>query len=179
MGLGRESTHRAGRAALWLGAALLLAYAPAFGAPSTGASKHTLYTSRELWATIDVCNPPDQANVIGIRGSMPSDSHPKDAMYMRFVVQIMEPTTRNWTNLGKNADSGWAAVGSSKSARQSGRSFELVPKSTSATLRGLVEFQWRRGRRIVYQSSRITVAGHESLAGADPKDYSQATCTIG
>ncbi len=164
-----------------LAAALVLAGASTVMPVALASSpkKHPLYASRELWATIDVCNPQRQPNVIGIRGSMPSDGHSADAMYMRFIVQVLNPTTHAWMALGKDADSGFVAVGSSRSARQAGRSFVLVPTSTSSTLSGLVEFQWRRGNRVLYRSSRFTSAGHKSLAGADPPDYSQATCTIG
>jgi len=156
--------------------------------PSTGASgasgesskTHSLYQSRQLWATIDVCGPKDQANTIGIRGSMPSDGHEKDAMYMRFIVQSLDTATKQWADLGKNADSGFVVVGSAKSIRQAGRSFELVPASGSppATLRGVVDFQWRRGKTIVGSTSRITSTEHKSLAGADPEGYSAATCSL-
>jgi hypothetical protein len=151
--------------------------------PSAGASvakTRSLYQSRQLWATIDVCAPKDQANTIGIRGSMPSDGHEKDAMYMRFIVQSLDTATKQWADLGKNADSGFVAVGSAKSIRQAGRSFELVPASGSppATLRGVVDFQWRRGKTIVGSASRITSAEHKSLAGADPEGYSAATCSL-
>ncbi len=40
-------------------------------------SQHSLLHSRELWATVDVCNPKDQPNTVGIRGSMPGDGMPK------------------------------------------------------------------------------------------------------
>jgi hypothetical protein len=160
----------------------------ALTAPSAGASEaaskpsktHSLYQSRELWATIDVCGPKDQASTIGIRGSMPSDGHEKDAMYMRFIVQSLDTATKQWADLGKNADSGFVAVGTAKSIRQAGRSFELVPASGSppATLRGVVDFQWRRGKTIVGATSRITSAEHKSLAGADPEGYSAATCSL-
>jgi hypothetical protein len=47
------------------------------------------------------------------------------------------------------------------------------------TLRGLVEFQWRRGRAVLQSTRRPTTAGHVSLAGADPRGFSAATCQIG
>jgi hypothetical protein len=141
---------------------------------------HALYQSRDLWATLNVCGPKDQPNTIGIRGSMPSDGHEKDVMYMRFIVQSLDATTKQWTDLGKNADSGFVAVGSAKSIRQAGRSFELVPASGGppAMLRGVVDFQWRRGNAIVGSVSRVTSTEHKSLAGADPEGYSAATCSL-
>jgi hypothetical protein len=181
---GRTAFRRRGviamaAAASWLALAAPISFADA--ASEKPAKTHLLYQSHELWATLDVCGPKDQPNTIGIRGSMPSDGHEKDTMYMRFIVQSLDTTTKHWIDLGKNADSGFVAVGSAKSIRQAGRSFELVPASgaPAAMLRGVVDFQWRRGNTVVAAVSRTTSAEHKSLAGADPEGYSAATCSIG
>jgi hypothetical protein len=137
-----------------------------------------LLQSHELWATVDVCNAPHQPHTIGIRGSMPSDGHPRDLMYMRFEVQYLDTSTHAWVNLGKSADSGFVRIGSAASTRQAGRTFEFKPTAVSYTLRGFVEFQWRRTGRTVHAASRPTTAGHTSLAGAEPKGFSAATCAL-
>jgi hypothetical protein len=134
--------------------------------------------SRELWATVDACNPPSHPRTIGVRGSMPGDGHPRDVMYMRFLVQNLDPSTHAWVNVGASADSGFVRIGSAASTRQAGRTFEFKPTVTPYTLRGLVEFQWRRGARTVLTASRPTTARHTSLAGAEPKGFSAATCTL-
>jgi hypothetical protein len=154
---------------------LLLAVA---GALTSGPSP---YRSPQLWATVDVCNAPDQPNTIGIRGSMPSDGHSHDAMYMRFRVQYLDAATHKWVDLPKGADSGYVPVGTADATRQAGRSFQLVPSAgrSAFMLRGAVSFQWRRGVHVVYAISRPTTAGHKSLAGADPAGFSAAGCTIG
>jgi hypothetical protein len=141
---------------------------------------HSLLQSRELWATVDICNAPDQADTVGIRGSMPGDGHPKDVMLMRFRVQYLDVTTHKWVDLAEGADSGFVAVGSAKAARQAGRSFQFVSKANSPafTLRGVVSFQWRRGTRVVHVASRTTTAGHKSLAGADPAGFNAASCSL-
>ncbi len=151
---------------------LLVALAPA--------SAHSPLHSRELWATVDVCNPKDQPNTIGIRGSMPGDGHPKDVMYMRFRVQYLDATTKKWLNLSQGADSGLTKVGSAQLARQAGRSFQFAPTSgqSTFTLRGDVVFQWRHGTTVRQTTTVPTTAGHKSLAGADPRGYSAATCTL-
>ena len=46
-------------------------------------------------------------------------------------------------------------------------------------MRGIVDYQWRRGRVVLQTAERTTTAGHRSLAGADPAGYSAATCLIG
>jgi len=148
------------------------------GKPST--LERALLHSHELWATIDVCNPADQPNTVGIRGSMPGDGHAHDKMYMSFRLQYMNASSQ-WVNLASGASSGFVAVGSGASARQGGTSFELKPVAgkPAVTLRGVVDFEWRQGKKVEVSGTEPTSAGHKSLAGADPADYSAATCVIG
>ena len=166
----------------------LLASLAAVGAialtPTPNASGHSLYASRQLWATVDACNPKDHPNTIGIRGSMPSDGHPRDAMFMRFRLQYVGGPAHKWVDLPKgtgsqSADSGFLPVVAAGPTRESGRNFQLVPTPGTFKLRGVVSFQWRRGARVVHTATRPTTAGHKSLAGADPAGFSAATCTIG
>jgi hypothetical protein len=147
-------------------------------ATTGGKLEKALYSSRLLWATVDVCNPKDKPDTIGIRGSMPSDGHKGDTLYMRFRVQYEEASSKQWLYVAKNADSGFQLVHSAGAASQAGRNFQLVPAAGAFTLRGVVSFQWRRGARVVYATTRVTTAHHESLAGADPSGFSTATCTI-
>lgn len=146
-------------------------------APSTG---HSLTQSRELWATVDVCNPKDQPNTIGIRGSMPGNGHATEAMYMRFRVQYLNTATNKWLDLTQGADSGFLKVGSSALTRQAGRSFQFAPPNgkSAFTLRGYVIFQWRKGTTVLTTATRPTSSGHTSLAGADPHGFSAATCVL-
>jgi hypothetical protein len=162
----------------------LATLAPSKTAPTkahkTSTLERTLLHSHELWATIDVCNPADQPSTVGIRGSMPGDSHPHDRMYMSFRLQYLS-AAKSWVNLASGASSGFVAVGSGASPRQGGTSFELKPVAgkPAVTLRGVVDFQWRRDKTILVSGAEPTAAGHLSLAGADPANYSAATCVIG
>ena len=165
-----------------LPAAMLAAGASASTKPESRTGRaHQLLQSRELWATVDVCNPKDQPNTIGIRGSMPGDGDSKDTMYMRFRVQYFDETNRQWLNLSSGADSGFLRVGSSEATRQAGRSFQFAPSASSGpfTLRGTVIFQWRKGATVLVETTRPTTAGHTSLAGADPHGFSAASCKLG
>jgi hypothetical protein len=170
------------------GLAALAALACALGAnAAAGARSHAraaaapaaLRRSLNLWATIDVCSPGDQPDTVGIRGSMPGDKAAGDDIYMRFRLQYAGANGRTWLNLA--GSSGFIRVGSAKAARQDGWSFLLTPVSgrPATTLRGVVTFQWRRGATVLAAISRATTAGHESLAGGDPPNYSAATCIIG
>jgi hypothetical protein len=145
-------------------------------APGSG---QALLHSRELWATVDVCSPKDQPNTIGIRGSMPGDGHARDTMYMRFRVQYLDSATNQWLDL-KGADSGLLKVGLAQLARQAGRSFQFAPLAgkPAFTMRGEIAFQWRRGATVLQSATRATSSGHKSLAGADPRGYSAATCKV-
>ena len=169
-------------------AALALLPAAAAGAPapsphpgSESALMKALLRSRELWATIDVCSPADQPNTVGIRGSMPGDKHARDKMYMRFRLQYMDTSTKHWADLPSARATSFVFVGPGSGVRQGGRSFQLVPRpgKPAAELRGVVEYQWRRGRSVMQSISRPTSTGHKSVAGADPAGFSAATCSIG
>lgn len=168
-------------------ALLLLLPAPALAASGsasdgdTGPSKAALLKSADLWATIDVCNPADEPDTVGVRGSMPGTGQSGEVMYMRFRLQYLDVTTKVWVELSTGAASEFVSVGAAKSARQAGRSFQLipVPGKPAFTLRGVVSFQWRRGTKVLLEVSRPTTAGHKSLAGANPANFSAATCPIG
>jgi hypothetical protein len=166
----------------------LLAVAPGSAGAAAGVKTsqpaveaQTLYRSRLLWATIDVCNAGDQPDTIGIRGSMPGDRVAHDTMYMRFRLQYMNTTSKTWVDLTKGAAAAYTNVGTGASARQAGRSFQLNPVAgqPAFTLRGVVNFEWRHNGAVVAQVSRATSAGRVSLAGSDPEGFSAATCLIG
>src|SRR3984893_18320345 len=142
----RRKAIDASRAALAVPVAALavLLPAPALGAggASSKASEasfgpRALRVSRELWATIDVCNPADQPDTVGIRGSMPGDRHSHDKMYMSFRLQSMNASNQG-VDLPGRASSSFVAVGSGAAARQGGTSFELKPVAgkPAVTLRG-------------------------------------------
>jgi hypothetical protein len=175
-----------------LAAAAVVAFCAA-AAPSAGAARakratspqitllRELVHSHELWATIDVCNPADQPDTVGIRGSMPPDGRARDQMYMSFRLQYEEARTGRWYDLPGNANPQFIDVGAGASVRQGGSSFQLQPKAgrPAFTLRGVVDYQWRHAGHIIQTATRATTAGHMSLAGADPAGYTAAGCLIG
>lgn len=147
---------------------------------STTPAERKLLQSHELWATIDVCDPADEPDTVGIRGSMPGDREGNQKLYMSFRLQYLN-TSKQWVDLASGASSGFVSVGGASSARQGGTSFELKPVAGQAavTLRGVVDFEWRHGKTVVLSAARTTTVGHESLAGANPANFSAATCVIG
>jgi hypothetical protein len=161
-------------------AVLLLPAVPALGAtakPKPKPKAPAVVTSRHLWATIDVCNPPSMPRVVGVRASMPGTGLRAEEMFMRFQVQYQSGA--DWRYI-PSADTGYRDVGPATfKARQSGQYFtiRMVP-GTPYVLRGVVLFQWRRRGHAVLRAVRMTTAGHVSLAGAAPANYSAAACSL-
>jgi hypothetical protein len=128
------------------------------------------------WATVNLCDTAKRPDAIGIRASMPGV--PKGTrMAMRFRVQFKTDT--GWQDV-KGASSGWQFVGAARGMpAESGWSFTFAHPTSPVTLRGMVQLRWRKGTDVVKQLELPTEAGHRSSAGADPADYSAATCTLG
>jgi hypothetical protein len=132
----------------------------------------------DVWATVNVCDTQAQPNQIGIRGGMEGLSK-RTRMFMRFRVQY-KTLEGKWRTVRTGADSGWRRVGSGRGRHDAGWTFEFEPPVTGGAhvLRGLVQFEWRRGGRVVERKREFTKSGHPGTAGADPADFSAATCAI-
>lgn len=156
--------------------ALLMAAAPACAAARQA---DPILHDKRLWATVNVCDTVGHPDSIGIRGSMPGDGRGAVRMRMRFRLQYQAPSGR-WRPLAAG-ESGWVAVGSGRlRTGQAGQTFTITPPGAGRpyVLRGVVSFQWRRGRHVVARARRVTTAGHGATRGADPAGFSAATCRI-
>ena len=166
--MSRCRTIRAALAAA-AGALALLAFAAAGGAAPSP------------WATVNVCDTAGHPDGIGIRGWMPGTGDKRDQMFMRLQLQFQRRSDNTWRTLGGSGDSGFVAAGSGARGRQTGRTFTLSPPAAgqpAVVLRGVVTFEWRRDGTVVRRTRRTTTAGHPGTPGADPDDYSAATCSI-
>ena len=146
----------------------------ALSAPATATARPAV--ADRLWATVNVCDTREHPNEVGIRASMPG--RPLGASRrMRFRVQWRDGD--RWRYVA-GADSGWRTLKRAQGrAIESGWSFEFQPPSSPLTFRGVVRFRWLRDGRVVGRDVEITETGHRSTVGADPEDYSAATCSIG
>ena len=159
--------------------AACLALAAALLAPAAAAARPA--ETDRLWATVNVCDTRERPNQIGIRGSMAGlTRHAR--MYMRFRVQY-QSSEGEWRTLKSSplTDSRWVRVASGRRGEHdAGWSFEFKPPATGGAheLRGLVLFEWRRGKRVVEHARAFTEAGHPDTAGAEPADFTAATCLI-
>jgi hypothetical protein len=130
----------------------------------------------DLWATVNVCDTPAHPDEIGIRASMPG-ARKAATLAMRFRVQYRDLEDFRWHYV-RAADSGWRRIGRQAGrALESGWSFQVSGRGTRI-LRGIVYYRWLRGGRIVRRDRRLTEGGHRSTAGADPEDFSAATCRV-
>jgi hypothetical protein len=129
----------------------------------------------DLWATVNVCDTEEHPDAIGIRASMPGGK-PKGRLLMRFRVQYRDLSDGRWKAV-RDADSGWRRIGKGRRAQESGWSFEVAGEG-QRILRGVVLYRWMRNGRSTRRARRVTEGGHLSTVGADPEDFSAATCRI-
>jgi hypothetical protein len=131
------------------------------------------------WATVNVCDTARHPDTVGMRGSMPG-SRASEGLFVRLRVQYLDTASNRWRYVGARADSGYISVGNGKATRrQGGRNFTLRPPASGGyVLRGIVDFQWRRGSAVVRRAQRQTRRGHPGTPGADPSSYSAETCKV-
>ena len=133
------------------------------------------------WATVNVCDTQSRPNEMGIRGSMTGLAR-TSRMFMRFRVQFQNAEGA-WRTIksGPLSDSGWVRVATGRRGEHdAGWSFEFRPPASGGAhvLRGVVSFEWRRDKRVVERARAFTEEGHPGTAGAEPIDFSDATCEI-
>jgi hypothetical protein len=159
------------------GVAALAGLAPGAGA----AGGRTVDKSPLLWATINICDTAKHPDTIGIRASIPGSGRRGEKMYMRFQVQYFRVSAQKWAPTDATVDSGFQPVGSAMyRRRESGWNFSITPPPAGQTyrLRGVVSFEWRKGKVAVRRAQKRTHSGHPDTFGAEPKGFSAAECTI-
>jgi hypothetical protein len=175
------SLERARGVAIAAALVVLLAPAASVSARPAARAHQTPRDSARVWATVNVCDTPAHPDTLGVRGSMPGSGSKREEMFMRFQAQYLSPDDQRWHNLGPAGDSDFVDVGAATyRAREAGRLFTFQPPAPGTTqlLRGVVTFEWRQDGNVVRRARMRTQAAHRSAAGADPKGYSAATCTL-
>ena len=133
-----------------------------------------------LWATVNICDTEQSPDTLGVRAQMPGTGRQRERMYMRFRAQWLSAADGVWHDFEADGfDSGWVSVGSARFRdRQSGWSFPFrLDPGQRFELRGVVQFQWRRGGRVIRREVRRTRSGHKT-ARSEPRGYSAATCVV-
>jgi hypothetical protein len=138
-------------------------------------------TPKNLWATVNICDTAKHPDKFGVRARMPGDGT-HERMFMRFTAQFRGSS--GWVRV-KGGRTGWLKAGSAFFVHQeTGFTFPInVPKGASFTMRGVVDFQWRRRRKhgsgfkVVRHAHRVTQGGHGSDL-SDPAGFSAARCVV-
>jgi hypothetical protein len=154
---------------------LLLATLPLALAPAAQAKP-----TKDLWATVNVCDTAKSPDDMGVRARMPGDGTHRH-MYMRFTAEFRVAKDK-WKVVSGKGRSNWLYAGSALFRNQElGYTFSFdAPKAgTSYVMRGLVDFQWRAkgSGKVVMRAQRITARGHPTKP-AEPKGFSAGTCKI-
>src|ERR687893_3322280 len=126
--------------------ALLALASSLLAAPAASAAP-----SDHLWATVNVCDTERDPYTIGIRARMPGDGT-RRRMYMRFRTQFYDQEDFSWKYVREGGASPWVLAGSARFLfKETGYEFRFDPPTAgeSFLLRGVVEFQYRRGSRVI------------------------------
>ncbi|MDQ6607011.1 MAG: hypothetical protein M3Z06_10765 [Actinomycetota bacterium] len=130
--------------------------------------------SKNLWATVNICDTRHHPNMIGIRGQMPALGFPASlTMIIKLDYYSLKtagfrpvPHVRMRDSLG-TASTGF---------HQAGGIFPFKPPV--APLSGTITFQWRIGKRLLGQATRLTGHGYKGVDNGDPPGTSHAVCRI-
>jgi hypothetical protein len=128
--------------------------------------------SKNLWATVNICNTASHANTVGIRGQMPTLGF---ATKLRMQFRVEYWSGKAFTpvaGVSKTITLGPAVHG----VYQAGVRFPFAPHA--GLLRGSVSFEWRRRGRRVAQVTRSTRKGHPDADFGDPQRFSSGVCLI-
>jgi hypothetical protein len=154
------------------------------GSPAGPVAKPGAITAAQgadlFWATVNICDTAEHPNALGVRGSMPGNGR-RQRMFMRFTAQYWSGREQAWKTVGGAGVSPWVHVGSARYvSRQMGWTFVFAQPATGITftMRGVVEYEWRKGDRVLKRKSRVTKTGVEDVDGGDPPNLSKAMCLI-
>jgi hypothetical protein len=130
--------------------------------------------SRDLWATVNICNTKRYPDVIGIRGQIPSLGFSAQ-LSMQFQVEYWSARDKRFKPVRGTRQS--VSLGTQKRGlHQSGVRVGFGPHAGS--LRGTVRFEWRLGSRLIGHANQTTSHGHPSADFGDPPHYSAWKCVI-
>jgi len=129
------------------------------------------------WATINACDPPTAPGSVGVRVSVPNRRDA--AQYVRIRIQFFDGDAGSWRVVRAGGEGGFTKLSDGGGRVFGGTTFTFTQPTAGRQLklRGLVDVQWRRGRRVLSRAQITTHGGHQS--GVDPLlALSVATCVI-
>jgi hypothetical protein len=116
------------------------------------------------WATVNACDPPQAPGSIGVRVSVPNRRDA--AQWVRVRIQFFDSNRESWRVVRSGGEGGFTKLSDGGTRVLGGTTFPFTPPQpgTSIRLRGLVDVEWRRGRRVVSRAQVITRGGHANAA---------------
>ena len=154
-----------------------LALAAVVLAVALGPARADAQFRRSPWATINVCDPATAPGQVGVRASVPNRADA--AQWIRIRIQFFDRTRKAWRVVRTGGDTGFRRLSRGGGRFFGGTTFTITPPAagSSLTLRGLVDIEWRRGRRVVSRAQLTTHGGHADAS--DPLlQLSAPTCVI-
>ena len=159
-----------------LTAAFVLAL-PALAPPAAVAAP--VVPASDLWATVNRCDPPEQPGAVGVRYSVPR-RRGGGAQWARVRLQFFDGQVRAWRALRSAAGRGrFVRLADGVGTVMSGRTFTfpLPAAGRRLVLRGRVDVEWRRGRKVLDRRRMLTTSGHVD-AGDPTLAESRRSCEI-
>jgi hypothetical protein len=140
---------------------------------SAGAASHP-----NLWATVNLCDPPSKPGAVGIRVSIPREKGAPQ-QWARIRLQWFDSKVRAWRRVRSGGDAGWARIGIGTRLVEGGTTFTFPPPPTDSrlVLRGVVDVEWRDGRDVVDSARLRTSGGHRDAKDPHLK-VSRSACEI-
>jgi hypothetical protein len=116
------------------------------------------------WATVNICDPPQAPGRVGVRASVPNRRDA--AQWVRIRIQFFDGSRLAWRVVRSGGEGGFTKLSDGGTRVLGGTTFPFTPPQpgTSIRLRGLVDVEWRRGRRVVSRAQVITRGGHANAA---------------
>jgi hypothetical protein len=152
-------------------AAVALLVAAAAGAPAQAQFR------RSPWATINACDPPSAPGSVGVRVSVPNRRDA--AQWIRIRIQFFDGTRGAWRIVRSGGEGGFTKLSDGGGRVFGGTTFSFTPPAAGKVLklRGLVDFQWRRGRRVLSRA-QVTTHAHHARPNDPLLQVSLAVCEI-
>jgi len=142
-------------------------------APTAGA-----WDGSDLWATVNLCDPTTRPGSVGVRASIPPRVRGA-AQWLRIRIEYLSSTDGAWRPVRSGGDSGWDRVGTGRETVETGYTFAFREPSAGhrLMLRGRVNYEWRRGLKVLSRTTRRTQPGYVDPADEQRAD-SRAACEI-
>jgi hypothetical protein len=116
------------------------------------------------WATVNACDSPDAPGSVGIRVSVPNRRDA--AQWVRIRIQFFDTERQAWRVARSTRESRFVKLSDGGGRVVGGTTFTFAPPSAGSRLkvRGLVDVEWRRGRRVISDAQVTTRGGHADAA---------------